>query len=236
VAALSGQARSLPQLAAAFGKMLKRVGDHGDGMVLPFVDSPLSVLNGRVREKRRFATQQFTMERLRTLARRRGHAQRRGAGASAAGAAALPGRARQLARGVADRGHSGVGAARRRRGHRQRHHLHHRHAGHRYRRIRWPSDFRPSARSVRHAKEHVQSLPRQAMEQYTLLLMAPTLLTLLTGVGGRTRPMFNITISNVPGPEQPLYFRGAELLATYPASIVTHGQAVNITCQSYNGR
>jgi diacylglycerol O-acyltransferase len=69
VAALSGQARSLPQLAAAFGKMLKRVGDHGDGMVLPFVDSPLSVLNGRVREKRRFATQHFTMERLRTLAK-----------------------------------------------------------------------------------------------------------------------------------------------------------------------
>ena len=65
--------------------------------------------------------------------------------------------------------------------------------------------------------------------------MAPTLLTLLSGVGGRTRPMFNITISNVPGPETPLYFRGAELLATYPASIVTHGQAVNITCQSYAG-
>jgi len=82
----------------------------------------------------------------------------------------------------------------------------------------------------------VQSLPRQAMGQYTVLLMAPTIVTLLTGVGGHTRPMFNITISNVPGPEKPLYFRGAELLATYPASIVTHGQAVNITCQSYAGK
>ena len=65
--------------------------------------------------------------------------------------------------------------------------------------------------------------------------MAPTIITLLTGIGGRTRPMFNITISNVPGPDKPLYFRGAELLATYPASIVTHGQALNITCQSYAG-
>ena len=82
----------------------------------------------------------------------------------------------------------------------------------------------------------MQSLPRQAMGQYTVLLMAPTIVTLLTGVGGHTRPMFNITISNVPGPEKPLYFRGAELLATYPASIVTHGQAVNITCQSYAGK
>ena len=89
--------------------------------------------------------------------------------------------------------------------------------------------------SVKFAKEHVQSLPRQAMLQYTVMLMAPTILTLLTGIGGRTRPMFNITISNVPGPDKPLYFRGAELLATYPASIVTHGQALNITCQSYAG-
>jgi hypothetical protein len=48
--------------------------------------------------------------------------------------------------------------------------------------------------------------------------------------------MFNITISNVPGPDKPLYFRGAELLSIYPASIVTHGQALNITCESYNGQ
>ena len=89
--------------------------------------------------------------------------------------------------------------------------------------------------SVKQAKEHVQSLPRQAMMQYTVLLMAPTILTLLTGIGGRTRPMFNITVSNVPGPDKPLYFRGAEMVATYPASIVTHGQALNITCQSYAG-
>jgi hypothetical protein len=48
--------------------------------------------------------------------------------------------------------------------------------------------------------------------------------------------MFNITISNVPGPEKPLFFRGAEMLAIYPVSIVTHGQALNITCQSYAGQ
>jgi hypothetical protein len=88
---------------------------------------------------------------------------------------------------------------------------------------------------VHSAKAHVQSLPRQAMTQYTLALMAPTILTLVSGPGGRVQPMFNITISNVPGPDKPLYFRGAELLGTYPASIVTHGQALNITCQSYAG-
>jgi len=89
--------------------------------------------------------------------------------------------------------------------------------------------------SVKHAKAHVQSLPRQAMQQYTMLLMAPTIVTLLTGMGGRTRPMFNVTISNVPGPDKPLYFRGAELVSIFPVSIVTHGQALNITCESYAG-
>jgi diacylglycerol O-acyltransferase / wax synthase len=53
---------------------------------------------------------------------------------------------------------------------------------------------------------------------------------------GRTRPVFNITISNVPGPDKTLYYRGCEMLATYPVSVVTHGQALNITCQSYAGR
>jgi diacylglycerol O-acyltransferase len=89
--------------------------------------------------------------------------------------------------------------------------------------------------SIRHAKDHVQSLPRSAMAQYTVLLMAPTMATMLTGIGGRTRPMFNVTISNVPGPDTTLHFRGAEMLASYPASIVTHGLALNITCTSYAG-
>jgi hypothetical protein len=65
--------------------------------------------------------------------------------------------------------------------------------------------------------------------------MAPYMASLITGVGGRTRPMFNITISNVPGPDRPLYFRGARLEAAYPVSLITHGQALNITCQSYDG-
>jgi hypothetical protein len=73
------------------------------------------------------------------------------------------------------------------------------------------------------------------MMQYTVMLMTPYILSLLTGMGGRTRPMFNVTISNVPGPDRPLYFRGARLDAAYPVSLVTHGQALNITCQSYAG-
>lgn len=45
----------------------------------------------------------------------------------------------------------------------------------------------------------------------------------------------NLAISNVPGPQVPLYLAGAELGAYYPVSIVTHGLALNVTIVSYNG-
>ncbi|NMM23338.1 MAG: wax ester/triacylglycerol synthase family O-acyltransferase [Phycicoccus sp.] len=44
---------------------------------------------------------------------------------------------------------------------------------------------------------------------------------------------FNLFISNVPGPNVPLYFAGAELLAYYPVSAVADGQGLNITVMSY---
>jgi WS/DGAT/MGAT family acyltransferase len=234
VEALSGQARSLPQLVAAFGKIVKRIGDPSDGLAVPF-DAPRSILNGRVREKRRFATQQFPMERLRAVAAAGDSTLNDVVLAICGGALrrfllerdALP--EKPLTAGipvsVRPKDDEGTGNA-----------------------ISFivstlGTDIEDAVErlaaiksSVKHAKAHVQSLPRAAMLQYTMLLMAPTIITLLTGIGGRTPPMFNITVSNVPGPDKPLYFRGAELLSIYPASIVTHGQALNITCESYNGQ
>lgn len=45
----------------------------------------------------------------------------------------------------------------------------------------------------------------------------------------------NVVISNVPGPQMPLYLAGGELRAYFPVSIVTHGLGLNITIVSYNG-
>ncbi|MDF0531374.1 wax ester/triacylglycerol synthase family O-acyltransferase [Tsukamurella sp. 8F] len=45
----------------------------------------------------------------------------------------------------------------------------------------------------------------------------------------RARPPFNLVISNVPGPKQPMYWNGARLDGVYPASIALDGQAMNIT-------
>jgi diacylglycerol O-acyltransferase / wax synthase len=46
-------------------------------------------------------------------------------------------------------------------------------------------------------------------------------------------PAVNVAISNVFGPKVALYASGAELLHSYPVSIVTHGMGLNITLQSY---
>jgi diacylglycerol O-acyltransferase / wax synthase len=46
-------------------------------------------------------------------------------------------------------------------------------------------------------------------------------------------PVVNVAISNVFGPKFALYANGAELLHSYPVSIVTHGIGLNITLQSY---
>jgi diacylglycerol O-acyltransferase / wax synthase len=45
----------------------------------------------------------------------------------------------------------------------------------------------------------------------------------------------NVCISNVPGPKEVLYWRGARLEATYPVSIPGHSMALNITAHSYGG-
>jgi WS/DGAT/MGAT family acyltransferase len=85
------------------------------------------------------------------------------------------------------------------------------------------------------AKEHLQKLPKKALTQYTMMLMSPYILQLVSGLGGRMRPVFNVTISNVPGPTEDLYYEGAKLEAMYPVSLITHGGALNITCLSYAG-
>ena len=67
------------------------------------------------------------------------------------------------------------------------------------------------AASTRSSKNLLQKLPSSAITSYTLAVMGPYVLSLITGLAGRIRPVFNITVSNVPGPQKPLYVKGAEM-------------------------
>jgi diacylglycerol O-acyltransferase / wax synthase len=60
----------------------------------------------------------------------------------------------------------------------------------------------------------------------------------LTGsmrVFDRMRPLFNVTVSNVPGPGFPLFLAGARMVAMYPLGPVTEGVGLNMTVMSYCG-
>ncbi len=72
-------------------------------------------------------------------------------------------------------------------------------------------------------------------------LGSPWLLSGLASLYGRSRlasrlRVANVTISNVPGAQVPVYLAGAKMLDYYPLSIVVHGVALNITVQSYMGQ
>jgi hypothetical protein len=64
---------------------------------------------------------------------------------------------------------------------------------------------------------------------------APSTLVSLGGrLAGNVRP-FNMTVTNVPGPQFPLYLYDAELLATYPLVPLWESHGVGIALFSYTG-
>jgi WS/DGAT/MGAT family acyltransferase len=54
-----------------------------------------------------------------------------------------------------------------------------------------------------------------------------------TKMADRHRPLFNVTISNIPGPPFPLYSNGARMVANYPMGPIFDGGGLNITVMSY---
>ncbi|MDH6243734.1 wax ester/triacylglycerol synthase family O-acyltransferase [Mycobacterium sp. OTB74] len=77
------------------------------------------------------------------------------------------------------------------------------------------------------------------MAQFSAPVLSTSAMRLASrfGLAHRIAAMpFNLVISNVPGPRQPLYFAGAQLCHQFPVSIVTEGQGLNITVVSYLDR
>jgi diacylglycerol O-acyltransferase / wax synthase len=55
------------------------------------------------------------------------------------------------------------------------------------------------------------------------------------GLSNRHKPIFNVTISNVPGPQVPLYSTGGKLVEWYPMGPIFDGIGLNMTVMSYLG-
>lgn len=65
--------------------------------------------------------------------------------------------------------------------------------------------------------------------------IAGRLSRLVTNVGlfDRVPPMFNLIVSNVPGPDFSLYLAGARMVAMFPVGPIIEGVGVNVTVFSY---
>jgi WS/DGAT/MGAT family acyltransferase len=90
------------------------------------------------------------------------------------------------------------------------------------------------------AKEHSSAIAASLLQDWSqfaapavfgvaMRLYAGTWLT-------EARPVHNLVLSNVPGPQVPLYFLGAEVTAMYPLGPIFHGSGLNITVMSLNGK
>jgi len=83
--------------------------------------------------------------------------------------------------------------------------------------------------SMRGNKKVFSDLPRLQAFALSAFLIAPLGLAAVPGFVSSAPPPFNIVISNVPGPTEPMYWGGARLDGNYPLSIALDGQALNIT-------
>jgi hypothetical protein len=79
---------------------------------------------------------------------------------------------------------------------------------------------------------------RQALGGEVLTAIAewtvPNVLVQAVRLAERARP-YNLVVTNVPGPQVPLFFLGSEMLTTFPVVPLFHNQAMVVGLFSYNG-
>ena len=104
-----------------------------------------------------------------------------------------------------------------------------------------PKDrLRAAHDAMRAAKDQHGALPADLLADVTQFAM-PALAGQAARLSARLRLVerispFNLIVSNVPGPNVPLYYAGAQLLSYLPLSAIADGQGLNITVISYAGQ
>ena len=90
--------------------------------------------------------------------------------------------------------------------------------------------------STQAAKQRIRSLPRDSAYAYSVMMFAFG--EVVAALGQRESDYLlpaNVLISNVRGPEEPLYLNGARLETMCPVSTLIAGMGLNITLMSYAG-
>lgn len=234
--ALSGVKKSI----TSFNQVVKQLYEAGkagmdenDPLVLPF-QAPKTIFNGRIKSQRRFATQQYDFARIKAESKAAGCTVNDVVLAISAGALrrflrdqnALPGQPLVAGIPVSLRPKDDQGAG----------------SAVSFIMANLGTNIADPKRrveaicaSTNRAKSVMQKLSREEIENFTAVIMSPSSLQAALNLEGYSRPIFNVTVSNVPGPAEHLYLHRARLEAMYPVSATTHGQALNITCYSYAG-
>ena len=89
--------------------------------------------------------------------------------------------------------------------------------------------------SMKKVREDRASLPEQAVTSYVMMRAAPLYASQLPVLGRAVPPLFNLVVSNTPGPEKARYFNGAQLEAIYPMGNLMQYSALSIDCVGYAG-
>jgi len=90
------------------------------------------------------------------------------------------------------------------------------------------------------AKQHSSAIKATLLQDWSQFA-APAVFGMAMRAYARTSltkriPVHNLVISNVPGPQVPLYFLGSEVKAMYPLGPIFQGSGLNITVMSLTGK
>jgi hypothetical protein len=84
---------------------------------------------------------------------------------------------------------------------------------------------------LKESKQAVGAEVLTSLEQFA----PPTILAQASRLNFSTR-LFNLLVTNVPGPQVPLYVLGRELQDLYPVAFLPKDHALAVAIMSYNGR
>src|ERR671926_647847 len=84
---------------------------------------------------------------------------------------------------------------------------------------------------LKESKQAVGAEVLTSLEQFA----PPTILAQASRLNFSTR-LFNLLVTNVPGPQMPLYVLGRELQELYPVAFLPRDHALAVAIMSYNGK